>query len=1078
MRKITTAEALAAQIQDGATIAISGNGGGMVEADHILAAIEARFLQTGHPRDLTLIHSLGIGDRDCKGTNRFAHAEMLKRIIAGHFTWSPKMQALVKNNTIEAYCFPGGVIQALLREIGAGRPGLFTHVGLGSFVDPRNGGGKSNECTTDELVELIEIDGETKLRYRPFKVDYAILRGTYADPRGNVSLEEEAIDMDSYSMALAAHNSGGKVFVQVRDVLEAGAIEPRRVKLPGILVDGIVEHREQPQTYLGGYDLTISGQHRRLSSNDAIELVSHPVRRLIARRAARELVAGASTNFGFGIPGGIPGVALREGVPYQSLWLSVEQGVHNGMMLDDAFFGCARNADAIIPSLDQFEFYSGGGIDITFLGMGEMDQYGNVNVSHLNGNLMLDDTILDALTHVTFPKGFAQAEPAWVVTVDGVDYPLWQTDALVVGSGAAGLRAAVELKRRQQNVLIATAGLYMGTSACSGSDKQTLFTAATAGNGDNFTKLAEALASGGAMDHDTAYVEAVGSLHTLGGLQYLGLELPEDRYGAILRYQTDHDEAGRATSCGPRTSRLMVKVLLEEVQRLAIPVLTSATVIKLLHQRDENGEDRVAGAILATGHRAHNPWGLAIVTAPNVVLATGGPGELYRDSVYPHKCFGSLGLALEEGLTLTNLTESQFGIGTPRSTFPWNLSGTYVQVIPYIYSVDAEGNEYNFLADYYRTTQELASNIFRKGYQWPFHSTRVMDFGSSLLDMAVAQEQQSGRQVFMDFNRNPEAVPGDLPFSLDRLDDDVRAYLENNDALAPSPIERLQRMNPLSISLYKMHGYDLTTQPLQFAMNNQHMNGGIEVDIWGQTSLPGCFAVGEVAGTHGVTRPGGAALNAGQVFAVRLARFIGCTQKRNIDGDIAQLVAPTLASIREIITQAHDNGTGMPLSVVREKIQARMSDHAGFICHADKVRRATRDALLLSEFVQRHGLAIKHVGEVAELFMWRHMALTSAAVLTQLTHYIDAGGGSRGARIILDRDGNSIPQTRNGFCDAWRFRSERTEDKKDKLHIHYCNGIFHVRETPVREFPIIRGIWFEKNWPGFLNGTIYQPQDE
>lgn len=532
----------------------------------------------------------------------------------------------------------------------------------------------------------------------------------------------------------------------------------------------------------------------------------------------------------------------------------------------------------------------------------------------------LDDTILDALTHVTFPKGFAQAEPAWVVTVDGVDYPLWQTDALVVGSGAAGLSAAVELKRRQQNVLIATAGLYMGTSACSGSDKQTLFTAATAGNGDNFTKLAEALASGGAMDHDTAYVEAVGSLHTLGGLQYLGLELPEDRYGAILRYQTDHDEAGRATSCGPRTSRLMVKVLLEEVQRLAIPVLTSATVIKLLHQRDENGEDRVAGAILATGHRAHNPWGLAIVTAPNVVLATGGPGELYRDSVYPHKCFGSLGLALEEGLTLTNLTESQFGIGTPRSTFPWNLSGTYVQVIPYIYSVDAEGNEYNFLADYYRTTQELASNIFRKGYQWPFHATRVMDFGSSLLDMAVAQEQQHGRRVFMDFNRNPEAVPGDLPFTLDRLDDDVRAYLENNDALAASPIERLQRMNPLSISLYKMHGYDLTAQPLQFAMNNQHMNGGIEVDIWGQTSLPGCFAVGEVAGTHGVTRPGGAALNAGQVIAVRLARFIGCTQKRSVEGDVAQLVASSLNIVREVIAQALVNENGMALVTVKEKI--------------------------------------------------------------------------------------------------------------------------------------------------------------
>lgn len=685
----------------------------------------------------------------------------------------------------------------------------------------------------------------------------------------------------------------------------------------------------------------------------------------------------------------------------------------------------------------------------------------------------LDDAILDSLTHVTFPKGFAQAEPTVVVAVDGVDYPLWQVDTLVVGSGAAGLRAAVELKRRQQNVLIATAGLYMGTSACSGSDKQTLFTAATAGNGDNFTKLAKALASGGAMDHDTAYVEAVGSLHTLGGLQYLGLELPEDRYGAILRYQTDHDEAGRATSCGPRTSRLMVKVLLEEVQRLAIPLLTSATVIKLLHQCGENGEDRVAGAILATGSRTHNPWGLAIVTTPNVVLATGGPGELYRDSVYPHKCFGSLGLALEEGLTLTNLTESQFGIGTPRSTFPWNLSGTYVQVIPYIYSVDAEGNEYNFLADDYRTTQELASNIFRKGYQWPFHATRVMDFGSSLLDMAVAQEQQRGRQVFMDFNRNPETVPGDLPFALERLDDDVRAYLENNNALAPSPIERLQRMNPLSISLYKMHGYDLTAQPLQFAMNNQHMNGGIEVDIWGQTSLPGCFAVGEVAGTHGVTRPGGAALNAGQVFAVRLARFIGCTQKRSVNGDIAQLAASPLSTVREIITQALANENGMALAAVKEKIQARMSDYAGFICHADKVRHANRDALLLSEFVQQNGLSIRHVGEIAELFMWRHMSLTSAAVLTQLTHYIDAGGGSRGARMIIDPQGECLPQTRQGTIEHWRFRLEKKHEKELRTTIQLNNGDFVVTKKKVRQKSNLKNNYFEKKWPNFLLGDIY-----
>lgn len=686
----------------------------------------------------------------------------------------------------------------------------------------------------------------------------------------------------------------------------------------------------------------------------------------------------------------------------------------------------------------------------------------------------IDDAILDALTHVSFPKGFAKAEPASILTIDNVNYPLWKADALVVGSGAAGLRAAVELKRRQQNVLLATAGLYMGTSACSGSDKQTLFTAATAGNGDSFLKLADALASGGAMDYDTAYVEAVGSLHTLGGLQFLGLELPEDRYGAILRYQTDHDEAGRATSCGPRTSRLMVKVLLEEVQRLNIPLLSGATVIKLLRQCDESGTEHVAGAILATGSRAHNPWGLALVVAPNVVLATGGPGELYRDSVYPNKCFGSLGLALEEGITLTNLTESQFGIGTPRSAFPWNLSGTYVQVIPYIYSVDSGGKEHNFLADYYRTTQELASNIFRKGYQWPFHATRVMDFGSSLLDMAVAHEQQLGRKVYMDFNRNPEAVPGDLPFSLQRLDDDVRAYLENNDALAALPIERLQRMNPLSIALYKMHGHDLTQTPLQFAMNNQHMNGGIEVDIWGQTSLPGCFAVGEIAGTHGVTRPGGAALNAGQVFAMRLARYIAHAGRRNAVDDVPELAAQPLAEVNDVILRAQRNESGRSLQSVKEEIQTRMSDHGGFICHVDAVRQAAHEARLLAAAVAKNALSIRHLAEIPELFMWRQMALISAAVLTMLDDYISAGGGSRGARIILDPEGDCLPLTRNGPAQLWRFRPEQASDKEKKLTIHYQQAKFIVRQKALRSLADSKDHYFEKNWPDFLNGNIYR----
>lgn len=249
----------------------------------------------------------------------------------------------------------------------------------------------------------------------------------------------------------------------------------------------------------------------------------------------------------------------------------------------------------------------------------------------------VDHSILEALTRVTFAKGFRPAEFSDVLEHNDEAYPVYRADAVVVGTGAAGLRAAVELRRRGLNVMIATAGLYMGTSACSGSDKQTLFTAATSARGDNFLKLAEALGSGGCMDSDTAYVEAVGSIHTLAGLQYLGLELPEDRLGGILRYQTDHDEAGRATSCGPRTSRLMVKVLLDEVLQLDIPMLSGATALRLLRQNDETGKEHCAGMVVSTSSRSHNAAGLAIIMAPNVVLATGGPGEMYRDSVYPKK---------------------------------------------------------------------------------------------------------------------------------------------------------------------------------------------------------------------------------------------------------------------------------------------------------------------------------------------------------------------------------------------------------------------------------------------------------
>ena len=377
----------AAMVKDGDTVAICGNGAGMISGEAIFEALEKRFLETGHPRDLTLVHSLGLGDRESLGTNRFAHEGMLRKVIAAHFTWSPKIQQMVREEKIEAYCFPGGVVQHLLREIGAGRPGLFTHSGLGTFVDPRHDGGRCNARSKETLVEVMTVDGREILHYKPFKVDVAIVRGTYADTRGNISPEEECIDADMHSMALAAHNSGGIVLTQVRQVVENGSLRARDVRIPGIMVDAVVVDPDQKQFYGLDYDTTVSGIHRAALGAFVAEIPAKLERRIIARRAAMELKAGASLNFGFGIPGGIFGVVAEKNIG-DSLWMSVEQGIHNGRMLDDHLFGAARNADAILPSIEQFDYYSGGGIDITFLGMGEADKNGNVNVSHLGGNLI------------------------------------------------------------------------------------------------------------------------------------------------------------------------------------------------------------------------------------------------------------------------------------------------------------------------------------------------------------------------------------------------------------------------------------------------------------------------------------------------------------------------------------------------------------------------------------------------------------------------------------------------------------------------------------------------------------------
>ena len=678
--------------------------------------------------------------------------------------------------------------------------------------------------------------------------------------------------------------------------------------------------------------------------------------------------------------------------------------------------------------------------------------------------------ILDGLTDVTMPRLATERLPKELVAAHGFSLPVHRCEALVLGSGAAGLRAAVEMKRRGVDVVIATQSAFGGTSACSGSDKQTLHTANGAGRGDDYRAMADALGAGGAMDEDTAYVEAVGSSRALSSLQFMGLPVPQDRLGGVLLYQTDHDEVGRATSCGPRTSRLMVQVLANEAIRLNVPIFNQTTGVRLLVE--SNAGRRVVGALAISPKRrtGNNPLGLTVFLSGALVIATGGPGELYRDSVYPRHCFGSLGLALEAGIDAVNLTESQFGIGTPRDHFPWNLSGTYIQCMPYIYSRDSQGNERNFLADCYRTTRELASNIFRKGYQWPFHATRMLDFGSSLLDLAVYRETRAGRKVFMDFNRNPLAVPGDAEFSLDRLDDDVLAYLGKSGALLEAPLDRLRQMNPLSIELYKRYKYDITRDPLEFAINNQHMNGGLAVDTWGETSLRGCYAVGEAAGTHGVTRPGGAALNAGQVFGTRCAEHIAV--RRESDPEVRTDVALVEQAVENVLDVLQAD-SALTVGAIRNDVQARMSDDAGILCNANDVGSALDAARALNKSIRQQGIAYDGAPGALRALQWQQTALLSEAVLTALAFFVEHGGGSRGARAFCAPDGDRTPMARTGPLEDFRFASECPEGRAEQIHVRLKGESFACATRLVRRRDRDSQPFFERDWPGFLTGAIH-----
>ena len=643
----------------------------------------------------------------------------------------------------------------------------------------------------------------------------------------------------------------------------------------------------------------------------------------------------------------------------------------------------------------------------------------------------------------------------------------------IIGTGAAGYNAALRLSRMgETDVAIFTMGVMNSTSRNTGSDKQTYYKLSLAGSApDSPEAMARDLFGGRCVDGDHALCEAALSSQCFYQLAELGVPFPVNRYGESVGYQTDHDVRGRATSAGPLTSKLMTESLAREVGRYGVTVYDRSQIVSIL--KDETGE--ALGFVALNTAATETNDRLVTVVCKNIVWATGGPAGIYADSVYPLGHVGSTGVALEAGAKAKNLTEWQYGLASvaPR----WNVSGTYMQVLPRFVSVDAEGNEYEFLSEYFTDLGEQLSRVFRKGYEWPFDSRRARD-GSSVIDLLVYRETKlRGRRVYLDFRRNPAGLD-ELPY--DQLDEEARKYLENAGACFGTPIQRLDHMNRPAIELYASKGVDITKEMLEIALCAQHNNGGLDVDLWWQTDVSGLFAAGEVAGTHGVYRPGGSALNAGQVGSLRAAQYIA----RNRSGlpseqavaamtDQVEAAAGELSALCDkLLSNGQSQGDNTQALLAEHR--ADMSACAAAIRNVSAMKTLIeKNRTLLSEFDSRVA-AVGALG-LARAFSLRDSLITQIAVLSAMIDYVGAGGRSRGSALYSAADGQSakgLEDEANGL-----FRYLLDDGSRDGVTQTLCYDAAgmdcHAVWRDVRPLPESGG-FFENVWRSYReNGNVY-----
>jgi len=591
------------------------------------------------------------------------------------------------------------------------------------------------------------------------------------------------------------------------------------------------------------------------------------------------------------------------------------------------------------------------------------------------------------------------------IDVNGSRLPVYCLDTLVIGSGCAGWNAADclhDLGRRDAAVL--TDGKDRGTSRNAGSDKQTYYKLSLGGDApDSVPGMAADLFAGGGMHGDHALAMAAGSAKSFCKLAQLGVPFPANEYGEYVGYQTDHDRTARATSAGPLTSKYMTGALEKSVLGKGVPLFDNMMAVKLLVR-----ENQLRGVLaLDLARLDSDTHGLTLFCVNNAVMATGGPAGVYHRVVYPESQSGMTGIALEAGAAAENLALWQYGLASTK--FRWNVSGTYQQAIPRYVSIDEDGRAREFLPG------DLACDmVFRKGYEWPYDGEKA----SSEIDRLVYREIHERRRVFLDYRSDPAA------FDLNALCDEAYQYLARSGALLPTPIARLEKMNPKAVQLYLDHGIDLRREMLEIDVCAQHCNGGIAVDGHWQSTLRGLYAAGEAAGTFGQRRPGGSALNAAQVGSMRAAEHIArqpCGAPAIPEGAASE-AERLISRIKEALGRQGNSPTAFML-----QCQQEFSAHCAHVRATDKFG-VMYDGRIFDIASYYDNCAIAEAAQIPDWFLARDMLITQAAMLSAMRE----GPGEGVVRTRMEGQGfvseqrpvRPIPERDTWFETVWEKYNE------------------------------------------------------